>query len=246
MPPIGQATRELQPVYSQAGQALQAQTPAIQSLYQALIQGLQTQAGAQTQNVVNSAEMRGVGRAGLAGDVQAQLGQELALQTGQLTRQQVQDASANQQAIGRLGVNRGTRIADLARSLQETNLDKKKAQIDAQQANRAAQLDIQQAERDFQVRQAANARQKAEQAARATAKEESLTTGQALLTIGDIWQPGRDGYVNPRQWNELRRAFIEAGYSGSSFDDEFGSLVNPEHQYRDSKLPRYKGIALRD
>lgn len=246
MPPLEEATNYLQPVFGQAQQAIQAQTPAIQNLYTALIQGLQSQAGAQAQDVVASATRRGVARPMLLGDVQSQLGQELALQTGQLGFQQAQDLSGVQQQVGKLGVTRGGSIFDLAKSLQENAISGSKAHVDREKIERDYMLKNREVERDFQVRQVAAARAEALAAAKAAQKKESLTASQALLTVGQLWQPGQDGYVNPKQWNELRRAFMEAGYSGSAFAAEFGTLVNPEHQYRDSKLPRYAGVGLKD
>lgn len=246
MPPVGEANAYLQPVYGQAEQALATQTPAIQQLYSALIQGLQTQAGNQAQGVVASAARRGVDRPMLASDVQGQLGQELALQTGQLGLQQAKDISQVQQTQGKLGVDRAGRVFDLAKALQENSLVSKQAQLQKEKIERDVQLKSQQAEREFQVQKTAYERKKAEEASRASSKQAELTASQALLTVNQLWQPGSDGYVNPQQWNELRNAFMEAGYSGSSFAAEFGALINPEHQYRDSKLPRYKGVGLKD
>lgn len=247
-PTYGEASTYLQPTFAQAEQALQGQTPAIQNLYAALIQGLQAQGGAQTQNVLASAARRGVGRAMLGSDVQNQLGQELALQTGQLGAQQAQAVAAAQQAVGKLGVERVSRVSDLANSLQEAHLNRVKTQNEMSNLDRNQQLKLQEADREFQVAQAAYQRRQAEAAAAARQKaaKEAPTTSQALLTIAQLWQPGKDGYVNPKQWNELRKAFMEAGYSGSSFDAEFKNLVNPEHVYRDSKLPRYTGVGLKD
>jgi hypothetical protein len=248
MPPVGTATKQLQPVFNQAQQTLQGQVPAIQNLYQALIQGLQAQGAAQTQNVVQSAEMRGVGRAGLEGDVQAQLGQELALQGGQLGFQQAQDVAGARQRVGQLNTERVGRVNDLAQSLQDTRLGEKTAKIERKKADRAYELDLQKAERTFELSKIAFARAQAEKAARASSrqKDESLATSQALLAVDSLWKPGADGYVNPKQWNEIRQAFMEAGYSGGSFDSEFGALINPAHQRRGSKLPKYKGASIRD
>jgi len=250
MLPTGQAAKDLQPVYAGAQQALQGQIPAIQNLYNALLQGLQTQGGVQAQNVVESAARLGVDRPMLASDVQGQLGQALALQAGQLGVQQAQDVAGARQMVGQLGAQRASSIFDLARSLQERSQTERKAGLERKQTERQYQLDRQKTERDFQIQEAAYARRQAEAAAaaaqRAATKEANLTTSQALLTIGQVWQPGKDGYVNPKQWNELRKAFMEAGYSGSAFNSEFGNLINPAHQYRDSGLPKYQGIKLKD
>lgn len=248
MPPLGDAYNLVQPAYLQAEQALQTQTPAIQNLYASLLQGLQAQAGTQTQNVVASAQRRGVGRAGLGGDVQAQLGQELALQSGQLGYQQAQDLTGVQQAIGKLKTERVGRISDLAQSLQEGALNQRKSQGERDLLERGAQLKMLQSDRDFEVSRISAERAAAQQAAAAQRRAGSKApeTSQALLTVGGLWQPGKDGYVNPKQWNELRRAFMEAGYSGSAFASEFGNLINPEHVYRDSKLPRYQGVKIKD
>lgn len=247
-PTYGEAGAYLQPVFDQAQAALQTQVPAIQNLYAALLQGLQTQGAAQTQGVVNSANRRGVGRTMLASDVQNQLGQELALQGGQLGVQQAQDIAGVQQAAGQLGVQRVGRISDLADSLLQAHLARVKSGTERENIERTAQMKMQEAGRDYEISRISSERRKAEEAAeRAASKSaKALTTSQALLTVSQLWQPGKDGYVNPKQWNELRKAFMEAGYDGGSFDSEFGALINPKHQFRDSKMLKYTGVGLKD
>lgn len=249
MPPLNQANQALSPVFAQANQAIQAQTPAIQNLYQSLIQGLQAQQAGQVQNVVQSAEARGVGRAGLAGDVQAQLGQELALQSGVLGLQEAQDLSGAGQAAGKLSTERGTRVVDLATSLQDAALGEKEAKIKRQQIERQFKLDARQAERDFKVRETAYAKQQAEEAARtrAAAKEASQEDVLGALYSG-INDPknkilGKDGKMSPNTWNTMLDAWRREGGSVGTFVSSFKDFVNYEHQYAGrNDLIRYAGL----
>jgi hypothetical protein len=226
-------------VYGQAQKALQTQVPAIQTLYAALVQGLQSQGQLQTQNVVNSADMRGVGRASLAGDVQGQLGQVLAQQTGQLGAQQAQDTAAAQLGIGQLGVQKANNVVELAKSLQAYNQGEAKAKLDTQQTNRQYQLDTKKAQQDFNVSQAsyekrqadaaaADAARKAEQAAAfdITTVSQSQLSRQLRVFLGGV--RGKDGHVSPENLAKAYNTWQQAGLDAPSFWKNFQGLWNPK------------------
>ena len=236
MPPIGTAAGQLQPVFNQATQAVQAQAPAIQNLYNALMQGLQGQLGNQVQNVVQSAERRGVGRAMLGADTQNMLGQELALQAGQLGVQRAQDLATNQQALGNIGVQRGTSIVDLAQSLQADRQTTQKAKMDLKNTERDFQLRNQQALRDLEVAKTAQATANARVAARASASaganqktllDISGSDLERMTRLGLDAVQGKDGFVSPENLAKAYNDYRRAGFSSEDFWSRFQGKWNP-------------------
>lgn len=241
-PQLNQAQSQLGAVYNPIVQGIQQQIPAIQQLYGSLLQGLQDQAALQTQNVVSSAQQRGVMRGALQADTSAALADTLGQQTTQLNLQQAGDIAGLQGTVGQANLSRVNAAQTLADTLLNQDLEARKNKLAMQDLTRKYKLDSLNAQRDFSVKEAAYAKAQAERASSGT----SLTSSQALEAIRSLWKPGADGYVNPEQWNRYRKAFIDAGYSAASFNAAFKDLVNPAHQHRSNskKLKRYSGIKL--
>lgn len=240
-----QAGGQINPVFAQSGQAIQGQLGDVQQLYNTLIQGLQAQQATETQGIVESAARRGVGRSALAGDVGGVLGETAGLEATKLGAQRAGDIAGIRQRLGELGAERVGATEDLAGTLQSRNLQEQQAQLDADRAQREFELGSAEAERAFEVDRIAAERAEAEAAASGGGGGGSITVREGLAAVNSLWQPGRDGFVNPKQWNQLREAWIAEGLSGSTFDSQFSHLVNPAHQRRArDDLTRYKGVSL--
>src|SRR5688572_30271216 len=112
---VEEATRQLAPSYDTQQKAIQAQVPAVQQLYSNLIQGLEGQKQTETQNILESANARGVLRSTLPVDLQTELGKALLAQRGQLGAQQASDIAGINSQLGGLGIQRAQGIAELAR-----------------------------------------------------------------------------------------------------------------------------------
>lgn len=227
------AQNQLAPVYGQAQQGLQAQLPAIGNLYSALVQGLGTQANTQVQNVVNSAAARGVARPTLGSDVQAQLGQELAKQTGTLGAQQGQQTAAAQMGIGQLGVQQVQDANTLANSLQNLQQTQQKAASDRLANDRQFQMDTQKAQQGYNinVQQAAtsNAKAAASQAPfDITSVSQTALTRQLRLGLGAT--QGKDGKVSPENLAKAYNTWMSAGLTPDSFWKAFQGKWNPKQQ----------------
>ena len=140
-----EATAQIAPLYDQQQQAISSQIPAIQQLYNTLMQGLQTgydtQLSTGVQGINEDASARGVLRSTLPNDSRAaltgQLGQALLEGRAQLGRQQAGDVAGINERLGSLGINRANAIAELSRSLESQDLDRQKfeyqKQLDQQQ-----------------------------------------------------------------------------------------------------------------
>lgn len=226
---VQQAEQQVNPLFQQQIQAQQAQIPAIQQLYQTLTQGLQQQAQRElqtgTQSILEDASRRGVLRSTLPVDarteLQAAISQGLIGRMGELGLQQARDISGIQSNIANLGIERLRTITSLADALQAQDLR----------------------EREFAMRQQAAREEAARQQATAPSGQELQI--QAINQLAGEWKPGRDGYVSPNQWNDLRARWIRAGGDPELFDQAFAHLVNPAHQRRArSDLKRYAGIPI--
>lgn len=228
------ATQQLGPVYKQASQQINGLIPGAENIYNTLVSALSQGAQMQSQGLQQSAQIRGVGSPELQNQLSAMLGGEVATQQATLGATQAQGLAGLNQAQGQLGANRVSAIQNLSDTLKQRSLDKQGYQLDLLNAQRQLEIDKVQ-------RAASDARQAASSGGGGS---DRLTTSQALEVLGGQFDPGKDGYVNPAQWNDLRKRFIQAGYSGSSFDKAFSNLVNPVHQKKSYNLPRYQGIKL--
>jgi hypothetical protein len=227
-----EAQQQLNPIYQQQQTAIESQVPAIQNLYQTLIQGLQSSSQQQlnsgTQNIVEDASRRGVLRSTLPVDarqsLQGQISQALLQGQGQLASQQAQDIAGVNEKLGTLGIQRTGAIADLARSLETQDLERQKF-IQAQaEADRNYQLEQQKLEIARQ-----SARSSGGSGRAPTAAENTQMAASALAReLQGV--AGRDGYVSPQDYAAGRREWVAAGFSSKSYDDYFAGYKNPRNQ----------------
>lgn len=140
-----QAKSQLAPGYTQQIQAAQSQIPAIQQLYQALLQGLQGQQAAGNQDILEGAGARGMLYSTVPVVQQQQLGQQILQKQGEYGLQQQQQLGNIQQNIAGLRVGQAKDIAGLANTLQSQDLAQQQFKYNKQQANRNYQLQMQMA-----------------------------------------------------------------------------------------------------
>lgn len=139
-----QAESQLNPLYQQQTDSLNAQLPAIQQMYATLMGGLDA---SYTQNmntgisgINEDAASRGVSRSTLPNDARqmltSTLGSELMKGKSQLGFQQAQEVSGVNERLAQVGLSRVNAINDLSRSLETSDLEKQKfeyqKQLDAQ------------------------------------------------------------------------------------------------------------------
>lgn len=137
---VQDATNQLNPAYNQQIQGLQSQIPAIQNLYQTLIQALQGQQQAGNQNILEDAASRGVLHSTIPVVGQQQLGQQIIQQQGQYAAQQAKDISGVQSQIGGVQTDRANAIASLANALQQAYNNQQSLAFSQSNANRQYQL----------------------------------------------------------------------------------------------------------
>lgn len=148
---IKQATQQIAPAYKQQNQALQAQIPAIQQLYNSLFQGLQAQGQQETQNIYEGASGRGLLYSSIPVDAQTGLQQALIQKRGELGAQQAQEVAGVQQDLGALKVDRANAISQLAQALAQSSLQRRQFQFTKQQSNRQFSFDRRLANRQYQL-----------------------------------------------------------------------------------------------
>lgn len=213
---VKQATAQLNPVYASQEKAISSQVPAIQNLYNTLIQGLQGQydQNLQTgvQGIVEDASARGVLRSTLPVDARqaltAQLGQALMTGRAQLGSQQAQDIAGINEKLGTLRIQKTGAIADLARALEGNDLDRQKF---AYQKKADA--------RDFTLKQQQLAIQRAASSAKSTGFDASIATS-IDATLGRL--VGSDGKVSPSNYNQAKVLWVSQGGKVSDFNAIFG------------------------
>lgn len=244
MATIKQATSQLAPVYNPAVQQIQGQIPAVQQLYNSLIQGLQTQGGTQLSNVLTSADQRGVSRASLASDTQDALNGAIAQQQAPLGVQQASDVAVLQGQVGTTNVARAQAIGNLNDTLQQQLVNKGTNQLEIQKLNRNAALQKEQNQQDFNVKQAAYAKAQADAAARAaqsatdfdpTSISESHLTSLLRVGLEDVKGINKktgqgDLHVSPEQ---LAKAYVQwtaAGKVPANFWKNFQGYWNPKQK----------------
>ena len=217
---VDAATQQLAPVYDQQATAIQSQVPAIQNLYNTLVQGLQTQYDTQlntgVQQITEDASARGVLRSTLPVDARqaltTQLGQALMTSRGELAAKQAGDIANVNEKLGTLGIQRATSIADLARALETDDLNRQKFEYQKQ-------IDQQQLALKQRKISASAAAQKG-------APSGLVNTIYSFLNS----KKGRDSFVSPETFRAGLVQWTNAGGSPSSFVDTFGGFVNPVHQ----------------
>lgn len=149
---VKQAGGQLNPVYSGAIKDVQAQIPATETLYTALLGGLESQANAGVGSVVDSAERRGVGRARLGQDVAGSIGAALQLQRATLGAQKAEDVAGITGQLSELRTGKvnetqglGDRIQNIALAVAENKLTLKQAKeqygLDLLKLERSAEIE---------------------------------------------------------------------------------------------------------
>lgn len=225
---IQEATSQLAPVYDQQSQAISAQIPAIQQLYETLMGGLQssynTQLTSGVQQINEDASARGVLRSTLPNDSRAmlttQLGQALMEGRGQLAAKQAGEVAGVNEKLGTLGIQKAGAIADLARSLEDQDLDRQKFEW---------QKNMDQQQLTIEQQKLAISRQ--------TAAQNAIQKGAPPKLVGDLYtnmnaKKGKDGFVAPETYAAHRNYWVKAGGLPSEFDETYGNFVNPVHQQR--------------
>lgn len=146
-----EASNQLAPAYQQQVGALQSQVPAIQQLYQSLIQGLQGQQAVGNQNILENASGRGLLHSTIPVVGQQQLGQQILQQQGQYAAQQAKDISGVYSQIADVGIQQAQGIAGLANQLQGNALQQQQINNQQYQADRQYQLAVQTAQQQYQL-----------------------------------------------------------------------------------------------
>lgn len=207
---IKAATSELSPVFDPATADIKGQGADTQALYEQLLASLSQQQQTGTQNIVSSAERRGVSRAGLEGDIGLQLGQETALGGAQLGAQRASDMAAIQGGLTDIASTRASAQADTAGQFQQgaidtatAKLNKKKdlaeQRMSLQKLERMSGLELQKLERHNEL---SIMRQRAQASQAAAAQAEAVAAGavaQPEMFERDA-QRDKDGKVINRQY----------------------------------------------
>lgn len=155
---IKQATSRLNPAFAQQTSALNSQIPAIQQLFQVLMQSLEGQRATGNQNILEDASSRGLLRSTIPVDNQMNLGNQLLAQGAQYAAQQQQQIGDIRSKIAGIGVDRANSIYGLAntlygQALQRQGLAQQKS-FNQQQLNQTRAL----ADRQYGLDQQALAR----------------------------------------------------------------------------------------
>lgn len=238
-------------IYNPALQAINAQTPQIQQLYQTLVQGLQQQSMAQQQNVVTSAQQRGLTAPTLGTQVAGAYGQDLNLINAQLMAQKGQTVAGIGQEAGKANVGRANAVNELSQSLLKQNMENQQNQYQMTDIERKAQLEQQQNQQQFDIQKARyetaqrEAAARAAQAAREAASSLSTKDFESRVEATLLAVRGGDGKVSPSDYVEMKQLWADNGLSPAAFDKKFDGFVNLSHsQQYYNPLPAGAGAAL--
>ena len=144
-----QATKTLSPAYTQQANALKAQLPAIEQLYQALGRNLQGQAKTDTQNAFEGAGGRGLLRSTIPVDMQTGIQQALLQKQSQLGFEQAQKIGGVQNDLAGVNVNMAQAIAQLSQALRGQDLAERQFGFTKKQSARELSLQRKLANRDY-------------------------------------------------------------------------------------------------
>lgn len=136
-----QAARQLNPLFNQQSQAVKQQIPAVNQMFDILLQGLEGQRETETQNILESASSRGVLRSTMPVDLQTSLGEALLAQRGKLESERAGQISGVQQRLADIGLARGQAVSSLAQQLQQGSLQEREFKLRQQEANRNFELE---------------------------------------------------------------------------------------------------------
>lgn len=220
-----EASAQLNPVYQQAETAIGSQVPAIQNLYNTLIQGLQgqydTSIASGTKSIVEDASARGVLRSTLPVDARqaltTQLSQALLQGRAELGSKQASEIAGVNEKLSSLQIQRAGGIADLARSLETQDLDRQK--FEHQKAIDNQQIAIARAQASTRSSTTKN-----------PTAAQNTQAGVSALARELAGMAGKDGYVSPQTYAEGKREWVMAGFSSKSYEDYFSGFKNPKNQ----------------
>lgn len=236
------AAKQLDPVYGQQEAAIASQVPAIQNLYNTLIQGLEQSSAQQletgVQGITEDASRRGVLRSTLPVDarqaLQAGLSQALLQGRAQLESQRMGDVAGINEKLGGLRIQRTGNIADLARALETRDLERRQFEYQRKAGNRDYKLQKLQANRDYQLQQQqlAIARSRGSGTGSTTRKTAAQVlaenASQTRKNLESQW--GADKKVSPETWERALSEWLDQGYTTDSFVNRFGKYVNTSHR----------------
>lgn len=137
---IREATSQLSPAYAQQISAVQSQIPAIQQMFQLLVQGLQGQQQVENLNALEDASARGVLKSTIPVDKQAGIAQNILQQQGLFAAQQARDVGDIYSQVGALNVNQANDISQLANSLQQSYTSEQALAFQKKNADRQYKL----------------------------------------------------------------------------------------------------------
>lgn len=139
---VKQAGNQLDPVYQGAIKGVSSQIPQVNNLYDALVAGLEGQTAGGVQDILASAEARGVGRARLAEDVGTTLGSALDLEKARAGAQQAEDIAGITGNLTDLRTGRVMGRQDLGDSFQDIGLAKAENKLTMNEARKQYQQDV--------------------------------------------------------------------------------------------------------
>lgn len=201
-------------------QQAQAQVPAINNLYATLLQGLQNQSGSQLQNVLTSADQRGVMRGSQEASTQQALNSTLMQSGAQLGAQRAQNVAGVQGVVGQGQAQRALSAQQLVEGLTAADLAKKENQLKLTEINRANEINT--------VRNQVAEAKAAARASRAVAnngeKELASRIDSAMLQM-----VGGDKKVSPETYKQALSVWTGQGLSPDEFHTKFDKYVNFSH-----------------
>jgi hypothetical protein len=223
-----QAVAQSAEIYDPAIQAIQTQVPAVQQLYNTLIQSLQAQQTNQAQGVVASADQRGVGRVGLAGDVNTQLAGATNLGAAQIGMQNAQNVGDLRGEVGRAMAGRGQATGEFNNSLTKQSIEQQANQLAMTDIERKAYLAQQSNQREFEIKQKQAATRAYSQAS-GLASDMDLEEFVSLTEASLNKKMGGDGNVSPETFKQALSLWTTKGLPVSEFINKYSKYINKSH-----------------
>jgi hypothetical protein len=153
-----------------------------------------------------------------------------------------QESAANTLAQGRMNDYTSGRAAIQGR--YEAAVSSEAESRRQKEADRQYQLEKTNADRNYKL----SVSEASRKAANDNGSPKKISAGEAEGIIRSNFTPGKDGYVNPKQWNSLLSDWNAEGLSTSAFVSAFKQYANPAH-YRSAanakKLGSYGGISAK-
>lgn len=206
--------------FNPAIQQAQAQVPAINTLYSTLLQGLQNQGQSQLQNVLTSADQRGVMRASQPASTQQALDTSLMQAGAQLGAQQAQNVAGIRGVVGQGQAQRALSAQDLVQGLTQADIAARENKLKLTDINRADELNT--------IRN-----QVAEAKANARASRTVANQGEkeliSKIDSAMLQMVGGDKKVSPETYKQALGVWTAQGLSPDAFHNKFDKYVNFSH-----------------